>query len=249
MNTPLIIANWKMNHTISETTQFAEKLLASKIPPPDKVEIVICPPFTSLPSLFEKLKKTDIKLGAQNCHWESSGAFTGEISAKFLKECGCSYVIVGHSERREIFGETDEMINRKLKAVLDYAMIPIFCVGEKKEERKAGQTLEVISRQIEKGLEGISSENLKKLVVAYEPVWAIGTGENASPAQAQEVHHFIRKKVGKIRVLYGGSVKGDNVASLMKEKDIDGALVGGASLAVDSFVKIVNDALTSSRQY
>lgn len=249
MRTPLIVANWKMNHTIEESLKFAT-YMEKDFPLFGKVETVICPPHTALYSLSVVLTEHGrVKLGAQNCHWEDHGAFTGEVSPVFLKELNCEYVIIGHSERRQLFGETDEVINKKLQSVLENEMTPIFCIGETEEERKSGKTTKVVTAQLSKGLEGISTDYLSKLVIAYEPVWAIGTGNNATADEAQEVHKTIRnwytKQAGddiarKTRILYGGSVKPDNIGEFMKKPDIDGALVGGASLKVDSFLEIVN---------
>lgn len=217
----------------------------------ENIEVVLCPPFTSLGDVKDVIQDTNISLGAQNMYWEAEGAFTGEISPKMLKETGCKYVIIGHSERRAYFGETNVTVNKKIKSALKEGLLPIMCVGEKSEERESGKTFDVITEHVEKGLLDISAAEILKIVIAYEPVWAIGTGKNATPAQAQEVHKFIRdllaKKYGKdisgkIRIQYGGSVKPANIESLIKEKDIDGALVGGASLKVDSFVDMIKKA-------
>jgi triosephosphate isomerase len=204
----------------------------------DRIMIVI-PPFTSLPAVSEVTRNSKFKLGAQNMHWERGGAYTGEISGLFLKSLGCEYVVIGHSERRHIMGETDEMINKKLKTALDIGLIPIFCVGETEEEREKGNTEAVIGIQIREGLKDIENE-AHKIVFAYEPVWAIGTGKTATPQQAVEVHKFIRSMLKKpSTILYGGSVKPDNVDILMKEEEIQGALVGGASLKPESFARII----------
>lgn len=211
-------------------------------------EVVVCPPFTVLAVVREALNGAPIRLGAQDMHWEAKGAYTGEISPAMLMEFGCTHVVLGHSERRHIMGETNEMVNRKAKAALAAGLTPIVCVGELLEERNMGVTRDVIERQVSKGLDGLTAADLGKLVLAYEPVWAIGTGKTASPVQAQEVHHFVRKLVTQragpetaqsVRILYGGSVKPDNIRDLMAQEDVDGALVGGASLEVGSFVKIV----------
>jgi triosephosphate isomerase len=211
-------------------------------------EILVCPPFLALAAVREALDGAPIRLGAQDLHWEAKGAYTGEISPPMLKDVGCTHVLIGHSERRHIMGETNEMVNRKLKAALASGLTPIVCVGELLEERNMGVTREVIERQITKGFDGLSPDDWSKLVVAYEPVWAIGTGKTATPRQASEVHHYVRKLAGQkaspavaenLRILYGGSVTPENVKELMAEEDIDGALVGGASLKVESFVKIV----------
>jgi triosephosphate isomerase len=211
-------------------------------------EVLVCPPFLALAAAREALDGSPIRLGAQDVHWEPKGAFTGELSTAMLKDVGCSAVILGHSERRHIMGETNEMVNRKTKACLAAGLLPVVCVGELLEERNMGVTREVVERQISRGLEGLSPEEVAKLVIAYEPVWAIGTGKTATPRQAAEVHHYLRKLITQksgeavgqgIRILYGGSVSPENVKELMAEEDIDGALVGGASLKVDSFLKIV----------
>jgi len=248
MRPPLIAGNWKMNGLVKEARDLAAALrkeLASHAAPPD---VLVCPPFLALSAVREILEGSPIRMGAQDVHWEAKGAFTGEVSLGMLQDVGCTAVILGHSERRHILGETNEMVNRKLKACLAAGLLPIVCVGELLEERNMGVTREVVERQISKGLEGLSPEDVAKIVIAYEPVWAIGTGKTATPRQAGEVHHYLRKlitqksgeAVGKgIRILYGGSVSPDNVKELMAEEDIDGALVGGASLKVDSFVKIV----------
>jgi triosephosphate isomerase len=210
--------------------------------------VLVFPPFLALAAVRDELQGSAIELGAQDMHWEAKGAFTGEISTSMLKEVGCTAVLLGHSERRHIMGETNEMVNKKLKAALAAGLLPVVCVGELLEERNLGDTRAVIERQFQKGLDGLSAEDAAKIVLAYEPVWAIGTGKTATPRQAEEVHHQLRKLVGQkwgeavaqgIRILYGGSVSPENVKELMAEEDIDGALVGGASLKAESFVKIV----------
>lgn len=215
------------------------------------LEIVICPPYTCLDEVSEIILDSNIKLGAQNMHWKEEGAFTGEVSVLMLKDLGCKYVIIGHSERRQYFGETNEIINEKVKIALKYDLVPILCVGEKLEERKKGKTFDVARDHIENGLKNIEEE-LNKIVIAYEPVWAIGTGLTATPQQAQEVHAFIRQLLKgmsneevaeNITIQYGGSVKSDNIADLIRQKDIDGALVGGASLKIESFVEIIRNSL------
>jgi len=246
MRKPLIAGNWKMHKTPEEARAFASQLL-EELKEEREVEVVVAPPFVSLLPVKEALGDGPIKLAAQNVHWEREGAFTGEVSPLMLREAGCEYVIVGHSERRGYFGETDEVVNRKVKALLDVGLKPILCVGETLKEREEGKTFEVVEAQVKGGLKDLEAGEVKELVVAYEPVWAIGTGRTATPHQAQEVQSFIRKLLGglfgevarEIRILYGGSVKPENIAELMAEEDIDGALVGGASLKVDSFVKIV----------
>ena len=211
-------------------------------------EILVCPAFTALSQVAQALKGTNINLGAQNLHWEEKGAFTGEISPAMLLDAGCRYVIIGHSERRQLFGETDESVNKKMKTAFKHGLLPIVCIGETLAEREKNVTFQVIERQIRNGIAGLTPEQSAVLVIAYEPVWAIGTGKTASPQQAEEVHAKVRKLYAEIygsssadsvRILYGGSVKPDNTADLMKQPNIDGGLVGGASLEIDSFTKIV----------
>ncbi|MEE8149799.1 MAG: triose-phosphate isomerase [candidate division Zixibacteria bacterium] len=247
MSRPRIIAgNWKMNCTPAETKELITSLVASEKSEPEVVTIV-CPPFTSLSVAAELLSNSSIALGAQNLSEHESGAYTAEISAGMLVAAGVKYVIVGHSERRQHYHETDSLINAKLKTALNNGLFPIFCVGETLKEREAGDSQKVVSRQLLNGLDGLSVENLKSLIVAYEPVWAIGTGKTATPEMAQDMHKFIRENLAKIEpaianstpILYGGSVKPDNVAGLLYQPDIDGALVGGASLSADSFMKII----------
>lgn len=238
LSRPIIAGNWKMNMDNAEARHLVQKLLELVGDVKDR-DIIIIPPFTSLSYVSEIIQNSRLMLGAQNMHWVRRGAYTGEISGVFLKQIGCEYVIIGHSERRHIMGETDAMINKKLKAALDLGLVSILCIGETGEERDAGKTEEVISRQLQKGLEGIESE-IHKIIIAYEPVWAIGTGKTATPKQAAEVHRFIRSQLRKnTAILYGGSVKPENVDILMAEKDIDGVLVGGASLKPESFARIV----------
>jgi triosephosphate isomerase len=247
MRTPIIAGNWKMNTVVEDAKALVQDLKA-RVSEVTDVEIVVCPPFVSLTSVAEVIKASNIGLGAQNLYWEKSGAFTGEISASMLKSTGCTYVIIGHSERRAYFHETDESVNKRIFAALGEGLKPIVCVGETLEERENGNTFDVVKRQITGGLAGLSTEHMKTLVIAYEPVWAIGTGKTANPEQAQEVHAFIRNLLAEIfgettatetRIQYGGSVKPDNVTELMNQADIDGALVGGASLKADSFEKII----------
>jgi triosephosphate isomerase len=242
MRTPVIAANWKMYKTTAETKQFIDQFLPL-VEGIHDVEIILSPPFTSLAVAGEKLKGTNIKLCAQNVHYEKEGAFTGEISVDMVADCKCSHVILGHSERRQYFSEHDDLLNKKLKAVVNAGLDMIFCVGETLVEREADRTFDVVRRELEKGLDGV---DFSKITIAYEPVWAIGTGKTASPEQAQEVHAFIRERLremsdraDEIRILYGGSVKPANIASLMDMSDIDGALVGGASLDPVSFSEIV----------
>jgi triosephosphate isomerase len=244
---PIIAGNWKMHGARSEAVALAEEL-AKAVGDVAGREVVVAPPFTALEAVGRALTATRIRLAAQNVHWEPKGAYTGEISVAMLREAGCSHVIVGHSERRQHFGETNETVNRRLHAVLAGGLVPIVCVGETLEEREADATIEVIARQVETAFAGVRSDQVAASVIAYEPVWAIGTGHTATPGQAQEVHHAIRRLLvglesqttaDRVRILYGGSVKPDNIDSLMAEPDIDGALVGGASLDAASFVRIV----------
>jgi triosephosphate isomerase len=249
---PLISGNWKMHHNHFEAIQTVQKLafLLSK-DDYDVVDVSVHPPFTDLRSVQITLadqKATDVNLGAQHCHWEGKGAFTGEISPAFLAKLDCTYVIAGHSERRELFGETDEMVHKKVQAILRHEMTPILCVGETLEEREAGITEEKVVGQVERGIAGLKAEQVAGLVVAYEPIWAIGTGRTATPDDAQAVCSLIRSTIARrpgaepaarVRIQYGGSVKADNIAELMARPDIDGALVGGASLDADEFARIV----------
>ena len=247
MRKPIIAGNWKMNKNVVEALELV-KDLRFKLEGVSDVEVVVCPPFLAVYSVYQFLKGSNIKVGAQNCYFEKKGAFTGEVSPSMLKEAGCAYVILGHSERRQYFKETNEFINKKVKAVLAEGLLPIICVGETLEEREKNIWNEVIKTQVTGCLLGFSKEEVAKMVLAYEPVWAIGTGKVASKEQAQEVHKFIRALVEKlydkptaeaVRIQYGGSVKPDNVSILMSEPDIDGALVGGAALEAESFVKLV----------
>jgi len=244
---PLIAGNWKMFKTHLEAVETAEKLVSLTRGKTDS-EVMISPTFISLFKVSSVLKNTGISLGAQNLHWETEGAFTGEISAEMLLSCGCEYVIIGHSERRQYFGETDESVNQKLSAAIRAGLSPVLCVGETENERESKETFSVLDKQIEIGLQGLFSNDLGKLVLAYEPVWAIGTGKTATSEQAQEVHAFLRSKISKMlgealslstRIIYGGSVKPGNISELMAMTDIDGALVGGASLDAETFSQIV----------
>jgi len=248
---PIIGGNWKMNKTIKEAVNTVEDL-KTRLEGVEGVEIVIFPPFTALKMLQGLLEGSNIGLGAQNMYYQEKGAYTGEISPLMLRDVGCEYVILGHSERRQYFGETDELINKKLKTAFSSGFVPILCVGEKLEERRGGRAKEVVETQLKGCLREIGPEEIKRLVIAYEPVWAIGTGETATPSQAAEMHRFIREVLGRlynediassVRVQYGGSVKPENIEDLMKEEDIDGALVGGASLKADSFAQIVRRSL------
>ena len=244
---PLLAGNWKMHGTRAEARTLAGALAQSVGQVTDR-EVLIAPPFTALDAARDAVAGTRILLGAQNVHGEDRGAFTGEVSAAMLVEAGCSHVIIGHSERRQYYGETDAGVNARLRGALRAGLIPIVCVGEKLEEREAGSTMTVIERQIRGGLAGIDPAGAARCVLAYEPVWAIGTGRTATPDQAQEVHAAIRALlatltspavVGSLRILYGGSVKADNIDALMAQPDLDGALVGGASLDAVAFARIV----------
>lgn len=246
MRKHLIAGNWKMYKTPKQAKELAEQLKSGLANVKD-VEIVICPPFTALPIVFQVVKGSNIGLGAQNMHYETKGAFTGEISPEFLLELGCKYVISGHSERRQYFNETDELINKKLMTALKMNLNSIFCIGEKLAERESNKTFDLIKNQLALGLMKIR-EGIEKITIAYEPIWAIGTGKTATPEQAAEVHGFIRDWLKKNynqtvaeekRILYGGSVKPDNIDELMAKQDLDGALVGGASLDDQSFIRIV----------
>jgi len=244
---PLIAGNWKMYKSVPESIDFASKLI--KLISDVNIDVMIAPPFTSLFAVSEIIKNSKIGLGAQDLFWEKEGAFTGEISPLMLISAGCRYVIIGHSERRQSFGETDETVNKKLKSAMDSGLIPIMCIGETESQREEGKTFSVLDKQIKKGLEGLTLKEERLLVIAYEPVWAIGTGKTALPGQVQEVHQFLRKLLEEtignslataMRILYGGSVKPDNVSELMALPDVDGALVGGASLNADTFNKIIH---------
>ena len=245
--TPLVAANWKMHKTLGEARAFLREFLP-RTQGVKGVEIAIAPPFTALAAVSEALQGTSVRLAAQNMHPEPQGAYTGEISPVMLRDVGCHYVIIGHSERRQHFGEDDAFINRKLLAAFEHGLVPILCVGETLEERRAGQTERVLERQLKGALQGAPREHVQRLVIAYEPVWAIGTGETASPDDAQQGARFLRDLVAKlydettaqsVRVQYGGSVKPDNARALMAQPDVDGALVGGASLDPEQFAQIV----------
>ncbi len=242
-----IAGNWKMNKTQDEGVALAKALL-EKVASVDDVDIAVCPTFTVLAPVVEALKGTCVKVGAQNVHWAESGAFTAEISAEMLKEIPVDYAIIGHSERRQYFAETDETVNMRLKRALEADLKPIVCVGETLEEREAGETEAVVKRQIEGGLNGLSADDMATVTLAYEPVWAIGTGKTATPEQAEDVHAFIRglltdmfgaERAEAVRIQYGGSVKASNAAELLCQPNIDGALVGGASLKADDFAAII----------
>ena len=247
MRKPIIAGNWKMNKTLSEATAFLEEV-SNLIPKPDLIDSVVCAPALFLDQLVQAAKGTDVKIGAQNMHYEESGAFTGEISPIALADLGVSYVILGHSERREMFNETDEAVNKKAHAAFAHQLTPIVCCGETLEQREAGETNDFVGSQIEKGLAGLSDDQLKQAVIAYEPIWAIGTGKSSSAQDANEVCAHIRSVVADkfsneaaaaIRIQYGGSVKPENIKEYMAQPDIDGALVGGASLKTDSFLQLL----------
>ncbi len=251
MRKKIVAANWKMNMMQAESARFVESLLL-EIGDVADVEVVIVPPFTAIAKVMEALGNAqNIKVGAQNMHWERSGAFTGEISAALLRDLFVHYVVLGHSERRRLFGETDEIVNRKVRAAHEASLRPIVCVGETLEQRDRGNVDKILSIQLRGSLGGLGPKELQETVVAYEPVWAIGTGRNATPEQAQEAHAFIRRTLRdmaddttaeRVRIQYGGSVKPENARELMSQPDIDGALVGGASLDPRSFAQIVNAA-------
>lgn len=245
---PLIAGNWKMHTTVGEATVLAKAIVAASS---DLVgrQVMLAPPFTALAAVADAIKGSKVILGAQNICWAAKGAFTGEISPPMLKDLGGSMAIIGHSERRHIFGETDGLINRRVEGAISHGVIPILCIGERLEERETGRTMRVLEGQLKGGLEGISLTNSDQLVIAYEPVWAIGTGNTASPVQAQEAHSFIRQVLtrmfeksvaSQIRILYGGSVIPDSIGVLMDQDDIDGALVGGAALQPDLFSRIMH---------
>jgi len=247
MRRKIIAGNWKMNKTVSEAMELAEAI-KEKYDNFD-VDVVLCPPYINLYAVHGVIKDTPIGLGAQNIFWEDKGAFTGEISGDMLKSAGCQFVIIGHSERRQLFGETDETVNKRIKKALENELTPIVCVGESLEQREANETMQVVEKQIRAAYKGVDAAAAEKMVVAYEPVWAIGTGKVATPEQAQEVHKFIRELItdlydtdlaNKVRIQYGGSMKPNNAAELLSQPDIDGGLIGGASLDAESFLGIVN---------
>ncbi|MBN1787767.1 MAG: triose-phosphate isomerase [Sedimentisphaerales bacterium] len=257
MRKPFIGGNWKMNTDSAGAVDLAKGLTQKCDSMLDRVDVAVCPPFVYLAAVREALGSSAIGLGAQDMYFEPKGAFTGEISCQMLKDVGCSYVIIGHSERRHVIGETDELLNKKLIAAIDAGLLPIFCVGELLEQRKAEKTGQVVKEQIEKGMAGISVEKAKTITIAYEPVWAIGTGVNATPGQAQEVHLMIRQLLAsmyndsfaeQLRIQYGGSANAANAAELMAQADVDGLLVGGASLKVNDFAVIVEAAAKAKSQ-
>jgi len=247
MRRPFIAGNWKMHKTIREAVDFAQHLSGACGQSTERT-VVVAPPFTALSAVAEALRGSTIHLSAQNLHDKPAGAFTGEVSAKMLVDAGCEYVIVGHSERRALFGETNDVINRKLKSAISCGLRPIFCIGETLEERDKDQTFAVIEQNIKEGLNNLTTDDIKHVVIAYEPVWAIGTGRTASPEQAQGVHAYIREVIentygehisGNIAIIYGGSVNPANISGLMAQLDVDGVLVGGASLDLESFIRVV----------
>jgi triosephosphate isomerase len=246
MRTPVIAGNWKLFKTIGESVALVNELkqLVANI---HDVEIVVAPVFTALSRVSDAVEGSNVRLAAQDCYWEEEGAFTGEVAPKLLKDAGCSHVIIGHSERRQFFGETDLTVNKKARAAIAAGLTAIVCVGEMLTDRESGQTFSVLETQIQGSLAGLAADDFTHVIIAYEPVWAVGTGKTASDAQAQEVHLFIRQLIARlfnqevadaVRILYGGSVKPENVKGLMSQPDIDGALVGGASLKADSFAAI-----------
>lgn len=250
MRRPIIAGNWKMNKTVSAAVELA-KGIKEQLRLMTQVDIVICPPYLCLKEVDDVISNSNIYLGAQDMFWEPQGAYTGEIAAVMLKDVGCKYVILGHSERRTYFGETDENVNKKIKAAIGNNIISIVCIGETLQQRDNQETFDVVGRQLEHCLHGLKPDIASKIIIAYEPVWAIGTGRNATPQQAQEVHGFIRELLAKIldkksasfiRIQYGGSVKPENARDLLTQPDIDGALVGGASLDLKSFVDIVRSS-------
>jgi len=247
MRKRIIAGNWKMNKTIDQAVELAENIKGNY----DNydVDIVLCPPFTALYAVHQVIRDEPIGLGAQNIFWQDSGAYTGEVSAEMLSSAGCQFVIIGHSERRQYFGETDETVNKRVHKALTAGLIPIVCVGELLKERESGATRSVVTRQVKSALQGCAKEDISKLVIAYEPVWAIGTGKVATPEQAQEMHRLIRQQVAELyddqlaeemRIQYGGSMKPENAAEILAKPDVDGGLIGGASLKAESFLGIVN---------
>ena len=248
MRVPLIAGNWKMYKSLAETTQFFREFLPL-VANSTHCEIAIGPPFTAIHTAVELARGSRVAIAGQDIYWEKQGAFTGQISGPMLAEAGCRFTIIGHSERRQYFGETDQTVNKKIRAALEAKLEAIVCIGELFEEREAGRTKAMLERQIEQGLDGLTAAELARIIIAYEPVWAIGTGRTATPEIAEQAHEFIRSQVAsrfgqeaaeRVRILYGGSVKPDNSKGLMAQADIDGALVGGASLEAKSFAAVVN---------
>jgi len=253
---PFIAGNWKMNLTIPEAKDLASSIAAASVDLPE-AELVIIPPFTSLSEVRKTIAGSSVQLGAQDLFWEDQGAFTGEISAPMLKNAGCQYVVIGHSERRQYFGETDLAVNKKISAALKQGLFPIVCIGETLQERERNETMARVALQLRDGLAGLNGDTLAKVIVAYEPIWAIGTGRTATPGQAEEVHAFIRGELSKKHgnsvaacaiILYGGSVKPSNAYTLCLEKNIDGFLVGGASLEASSFIQISREAIKAYKE-
>lgn len=253
---PFLAGNWKMHKTIPEAVEMV-KALKEESPQLTDAELVVIPPYTMLSEVKKVIEGSTIQLGAQNIFWEEKGAFTGEVSPPMLKDAGCQYVTIGHSERRQYFGETNETVNKKIKAALAHELTPIMCIGESLKEREKGNTMDKVETQVNSGLEGLGKDEISRIVIAYEPIWAIGTGETATPSQAEEVHSFIRKKLTEkygneiasyAIILYGGSVKPANTYSILKENNINGALVGGASLEADSFIQITKEAIKAYKE-
>lgn len=251
MRKPIVAGNWKMNKTEDEAVQLTEDIKVM-LKEGINADVILCPPFTALSAVSHSLRNTRIGLGAQNMYWEEKGAYTGEISPQFLVNLNCNYVIIGHSERRKYFGETNETINKKVRAALKFNLIPIVCVGETIEEREKGVTEKVVETHVKMALKDIDEKSCRRVVIAYEPVWAIGTGKTATPQLAEDVHRFIRTLLSElyskdtaevVRIQYGGSVKPENARDLMEMDDIDGSLVGGASLDTSSFVKIIQESI------
>jgi triosephosphate isomerase (TIM) len=254
MRTPLVAGNWKMYKTVADAVKYVKEF-RSLVKDVTGVEIVLAPPFMALHASAEAARASNIAMAGQDCHWEREGAYTGEVSAVMVREAGAEYVIIGHSERRTLFGETDATVNRKVAAAFAAGLTPIACIGETLDQRERNETFDVLDRQIKQGLDGISADQVALLVIAYEPVWAIGTGRNATPAQAAEAHSHIRKRLRQwygsdaaelCHILYGGSVKPDNIRDLIALSDVDGALVGGASLDLRAFSEIVSRSRTAA---
>jgi len=247
MRTPVIAGNWKMNKTVAEAVALASEI-KERVAGVENVKVIVCPVFTAVKSVADVLKGSNVKVGAQDMYWETSGAYTGEVSGEMLLEAGAEYVIIGHSERRQYFGETNETVNKKLKKALSIGLKPIVCIGETLADREAGTTEAVVGKQVKEGFVGLTAEEMKGTIIAYEPVWAIGTGKTATAEQAEAVHAFVRNLVAQlwdketadtVIIQYGGSMKPENVASLLAQPDIDGGLIGGAALKADSFEKLV----------
>ena len=253
---PLVAGNWKMHLTVPEARELVTAIVKASLDLPEAA-MVIAPPFTALAAVRGLLEGSPVSLAAQNLFWEEKGAYTGEVSGPMLKDAGCEYAIIGHSERRQYFGETDDGVNKKIKASLNHGLTPIVCIGETLEEREHGETIAKVTGQVERGLRGIDAEAFRRIVVAYEPIWAIGTEKTATPAQAEEVQGVIREKLAReygngpaacAIILYGGSVKPANAFALMSEKNIDGFLVGGASLEAESFIQITREAIRAFKE-